>query len=402
MFFQYGEKEINYLKRKDKKLAWAIEQIGHIERRLDVDLFASVVRHIVGQQISSKAQATVWARLEDRLSVVTPASVHAASPEELQSLGMSLRKAEYIKDFASKIVSGEFALQAVEQLSDEEAIAALSSLKGIGRWTAEMILLFCLQRPDILSFDDLAIQRGLRMLYHHRKITRELFNKYKKRYSPYGSTAAIYLWAISGGAIEGMQDYAPAKKIVRKTKRSELGGAMLYYKKVASPLGEITLRSDGEALTGLWFADDKHYGAKDIAGAALADLDVFMQAEAWLAEYFAGREPKVSVPLKLQGSEFQMQVWRLLQDIPYGRLVTYGDIAKKIAAQKGVVRMSAQAVGGAVGHNPLCIIVPCHRVVGANGSLTGYGGGMWRKVRLLELEKVAMSKLTVPTKGTAL
>lgn len=177
---------------------------------------------------------------------------------------------------------------------------------------------------------------------------------------------------------------------------------MLYYKKLASPLGEITLRSDGEALTGLWFADDKHYGAKDIAGAALADLDVFMQAEAWLAEYFAGSEPKVSVPLKLQGSEFQMQVWRLLQDIPYGRLVTYGDIAKKIAAQKGLARMSAQAVGGAVGHNPLCIIVPCHRVVGVNGSLTGYGGGMWRKVRLLELEKVDMSKLTVPTKGTAL
>ena len=177
---------------------------------------------------------------------------------------------------------------------------------------------------------------------------------------------------------------------------------MLYYKKLASPLGEITLRSEGEALTGLWFVDDKHYGAKDIAGAALADLELFMQAEAWLAEYFAGREPKVSVPLKLQGSEFQMQVWRLLQDIPYGRLVTYGDVAKKIAAQKGLARMSAQAVGGAVGHNPLCIIVPCHRVVGANGSLTGYGGGMWRKVRLLELEKVDMSKLTVPTKGTAL
>ena len=177
---------------------------------------------------------------------------------------------------------------------------------------------------------------------------------------------------------------------------------MLYYQKTASPLGEITLRSDGEALTGLWFADDKHYGAKDIAGAALADLDIFTQAEAWLAEYFAGREPKVSMPLKLQGSEFQMQVWRLLQDIPYGRLVTYGDVAKKIAAQKGLARMSAQAVGGAVGHNPLCIIVPCHRVVGANGSLTGYGGGMWRKVRLLELEKVDMSKLTVPTKGTAL
>ena len=212
MYFQYGETEINYLKRKDKKLALAIEQIGHIERKLDDDLFAAVVRHIVGQQISSKAQATVWARLKTRMKDVTPFAVHAASAQELQALGMSLRKAEYIKDFADKIVSGEFDLQAVEQLSDEEAIAALSSLKGIGRWTAEMILLFCLQRQDILSFDDLAIQRGLRMLYHHRKITRELFNKYQKRYSPYGSTAAIYLWTIAGGAIEGMKDYAPAKK----------------------------------------------------------------------------------------------------------------------------------------------------------------------------------------------
>lgn len=212
MYFQYGDTEINYLKRKDKKLAWAIEQIGHIERRLDSDLFASVVRHIVGQQISSKAQATVWERLEARLKDVTPLAVHDMSAQELQGLGMSLRKAEYIKDFADKLFSGEFDLNAVEQMSDAEAITALSSLKGIGKWTAEMILLFCLQRPDILSFDDLAIQRGLRMLYHHRKITRELFNKYQKRYSPYGSTAAIYLWAIAGGAIEGMKDYAPAKK----------------------------------------------------------------------------------------------------------------------------------------------------------------------------------------------
>lgn len=219
MYFTYGEKEINYLKRKDKKLAWAIEQIGYIERRLDANLFAAVVRHIVGQQISSKAQATVWARLEARLTAVTPAAIYTASAQELKALGMSLRKAEYIKDFADKIVSGEFDLQAVEKMSDAEAITALSSLKGIGKWTAEMILLFCLQRPDILSYDDLAIQRGLRMLYHHRKITRELFAKYQKRYSPYGSTAAIYLWAIAGGAIDGMKDYAPSKK-AKKNKGS--------------------------------------------------------------------------------------------------------------------------------------------------------------------------------------
>lgn len=177
---------------------------------------------------------------------------------------------------------------------------------------------------------------------------------------------------------------------------------MLYYKKISSPLGEITLRSDGESLTGLWFADDKHYGDKDIQNAQNAELTVFARTEKWLAEYFAGREPKIYVPLQFTGSDFQKRVWKILQNIPYGSLVTYGDIAREIAKQSGLAHMSAQAVGGAVGRNPLCIIIPCHRVIGANGSLTGYGGGMWRKVRLLEIEKVDMSKLTVPTKGTAL
>lgn len=177
---------------------------------------------------------------------------------------------------------------------------------------------------------------------------------------------------------------------------------MLYYKKISSSLGEITLRSDGQFLTGLWFANDKHYGDKDIQDAQTAELPVFALAEKWLAEYFAGCKPKVKVPLQFTGTDFQKCVWKILQNIPYGRLVTYGDIACEIAAQRGLARMSAQAVGGAVGRNPLCIIIPCHRIIGANGSLTGYGGGMWRKVRLLELEKIDMSKLTVPTKGTAL
>ncbi len=219
MYFTYGETEINYLKRKDKRLAWAIEQIGQVNRKLDDNLFAAVVRHIVGQQISSKAQATVWARMEAAFVPLNAANIAAATPEKLQSIGMSLRKAEYIKDFAHKVATGEFDLQAVEEMSGEEAITALSSLKGIGRWTAEMILLFCLARPDILSFDDLAIQRGLRMLYHHKTITRALFSKYQRRYSPYGSTAAIYLWAVAGGAIEGMKDYAPAKKVDVKNKK---------------------------------------------------------------------------------------------------------------------------------------------------------------------------------------
>ena len=177
---------------------------------------------------------------------------------------------------------------------------------------------------------------------------------------------------------------------------------MLYYKKISSPLGEITLRSDGERLTGLWFADDKHYGDKDIQDAQNAELPVFARAEKWLAEYFAGCEPKVNVPLQFTGSDFQKSVWKILQKIPYGTLITYGDIACEIAAQRGLARMSAQAVGGAVGWNPICIIIPCHRVVGSNHSLTGYGGGLSNKIALLNLERNDMSRFTIPKKGTAL
>lgn len=150
--------------------------------------------------------------MNDTFGEVTAETIGNASIDELQSLGMTFRKAEYIKDFSLKIINGDFDLTAVEHMSDEEAITALASLKGIGVWTAEMILLFCLQRPNIFSFDDLAIQRGMRMVYHHRKIDRRLFEKYRRRLSPYCSVASLYFWAVAGGAIPEMRDYAPRKK----------------------------------------------------------------------------------------------------------------------------------------------------------------------------------------------
>lgn len=211
MYFLYGEKEIEYLRNKDKKLAYVIDTIGHINRIVDTDLFSSVVHHIIGQQISTKAQQTIWQRMKDVYGEVTPKTIVNADKNQLQSLGITFRKAEYIKDFSEKIICGEFDLTAVETLSDQEAIAALASLKGIGVWTAEMILLFCLQRPNILSYGDLAILRGMRMVYHHRKIDKKLFEKYRRRLSPYCSTASLYFWAVAGGAIEGMKDYAPKK-----------------------------------------------------------------------------------------------------------------------------------------------------------------------------------------------
>lgn len=212
LYFRYSNKETDYLKSKDKALAEVIDTVGHIEREIDTDLFSSVIHHIIGQQISTKAQTTIWLRMSDCFGNVNAENILAAGIPKLQSFGMTFRKAEYITDFAAKVQNGEFDLQGVSKLSDEKAIKKLSALKGIGVWTAEMILLFCLQRPDIFSFDDLAIQRGLRMVYHHRKIDRKLFEKYRRRFSPYCSVASLYFWAVAGGAIPGMKDYAPKGK----------------------------------------------------------------------------------------------------------------------------------------------------------------------------------------------
>ena len=223
MYFEYGDKEIEYLKNRDAKLAEAIDRIGHINRPVHTDLFSCVVDDIVGQQISTAAQKTIWKRVVDQLGEVTPSTVSALSVEQIQSWGVSFRKAEYIKDFADKVMNGEFIIEELVDLPDEEVIERLSSLKGIGRWTAEMLMTFCMQRPDVVSYGDLAIIRGMRMLYHHRKIDKKLFEKYRRRYSPYGSVASLYLWAIAGGAIPEWKDYAPKKKLEKKT--AEKGSA---------------------------------------------------------------------------------------------------------------------------------------------------------------------------------
>ena len=211
MFFQYGKKEITYLQQKDKRLAEVIDKIGKIEREVDTDLFSSVVHHIIGQQISTKAQATIWQRMQDDLGIVNADTILIAGIDKLQSFGMTFKKAEYITDFSIKVQSGAFDLEGIWDKSDNEIIAELSALKGIGVWTAEMILLFCMQRPNVFSYGDLAILRGMRMVYHHRKIDRKLFEKYRRRLSPYCSVASLYFWAVAGGAIPEMKDYAPKR-----------------------------------------------------------------------------------------------------------------------------------------------------------------------------------------------
>lgn len=163
---------------------------------------------------------------------------------------------------------------------------------------------------------------------------------------------------------------------------------MDYIHHYASPLGGITLASDGKALTGLWFDGQKYFAATLRENYEEKTLPVFSEAERWLDLYFSGRIPDFTPALKVRAaSSFRQAVWDILLTIPYGQTMTYREIANLIAKQKGIARMSAQAVGGAVGHNPITLIIPCHRVVGANGSLTGYAGGTDRKMKLLRLEQ---------------
>lgn len=162
---------------------------------------------------------------------------------------------------------------------------------------------------------------------------------------------------------------------------------MDYTYRYDSPLGDITLASDGDTLTGLWFEGQKHFGYSLGTAHEAREFPVFEQAVRWLNVYFSGNEPDFAPPLRFIGTSFQNAVWRLLAEIPYGKTTTYGALAKKLFEREGK-RASARSVGGAVGRNPISLIVPCHRVLGASGSLTGYAGGLDRKRVLLELEGV--------------
>ena len=177
---------------------------------------------------------------------------------------------------------------------------------------------------------------------------------------------------------------------------------MQYISHYSSPLGDILLAADSVGLTGLWFEGQKYFALNLDKEHEEKEIPLFAEAKRWLDIYFSGKEPDFTVPLHLIGTDFQKEVWRILCQIPYGKTMTYGEIAARLAARKGLAHMSAQAVGGAVGHNEISILVPCHRVVGTDGSLTGYAGGMDKKVKLLTLEKVDMQFLYVPKKGTAL
>jgi 3-methyladenine DNA glycosylase/8-oxoguanine DNA glycosylase len=195
---RYGQTEIDHLKRRDKKLAAAIEVIGVIKREIRPDPFAALVMSVVAQQISNKAANAIRGRLHTLLEEITPDRIAGVDSSQMQRCGLSARKIEYIKGIADAAMRGEIDFSRLHQMADKDIIDQLSSFRGIGVWTVEMLLLFSLCRPDIVSWGDQAIRRGMMNLYGLKKLTKKQFERYCKRYSPYGSVASLYLWALSG------------------------------------------------------------------------------------------------------------------------------------------------------------------------------------------------------------
>lgn len=219
-FLQYGDTELAYLKAKDPLLGEVIDKLGKLPMEVNPDLFCALVHCIAGQQISTKAHRTVWQRMLDGIGEITPKSIDQLTVEELQAFGINFRKARYIKNAAQKVLTGELDIDGLADLPDEEVCKQLVKLDGVAQWTAEMLLFFSMQRPNILSYGDLSIVRGMRMVYHHREITPKLFERYRRRLSPHCFIASICFIAVAEGAVEGLKDLA--QKQPKETARKNL------------------------------------------------------------------------------------------------------------------------------------------------------------------------------------
>lgn len=196
-FFEYGTKEIQYLSSRDPALGEAIKTIGMIRRKIQPETFSALVYSIISQQISGKAADTVWNRLIEYCGGMSPEKVGKMELSQIKDCGMSMRKARYIKGIAEAALNGSVDFSAFPTMTDKEIVDSLTKLNGVGVWTVEMLLIFSLARPDVLSFHDYGIRKGMIKLYCLESLTKDIFNEYRMKYSPYGSVASLYLWEIA-------------------------------------------------------------------------------------------------------------------------------------------------------------------------------------------------------------
>ncbi|MTI67820.1 MAG: methylated-DNA--[protein]-cysteine S-methyltransferase [Firmicutes bacterium] len=356
---QIKKEEIDHLKNSDENMKKLIDKVGDIDRSYIPNHFLALVNSIVFQQLAYNAANAIWNRLISIYDKVTPENVLNTDNEILRECGLSRTKISYIKNISQAIIDDKINLEKINTLSNEEIINNLTEIKGIGIWTAEMFLIFSLNRKNVLSYKDLGIRKGIKWLYGMKKEpTEKQFSKIKEKFSPYNTLASFYLWEIT---LKNLHTYDDIDSIDNN---------VTYLK---SPIGLIELQSNKGKIVRLDFVKKKRHKEKN-------DF-ILEKAKNQLVQYFEGLRRDFTLPLEIKGTNFQTKVWNELKNIPYGETYSYKDIAVNIENEN-----ACRAVGNANNKNKIPIIIPCHRVIGANGKLVGYGGELWRKEWLLNHE----------------
>lgn len=371
--------KVEHLRESDSRMAQLIERFGYIERNTHRPLFEALVESIVSQQVASASAERTMHKIAGAVGgSVAPATIASLGREGLRKCGVAARKAEWIVSAAERFETGGFGQEELQKLSNEEVVDRLTSLGGVGRWTAEMLLMFSLGREDVLPTGDLGIRKALTVLYGERRLTAKRWAHYRRLFGPYCSIASFYLWAYANNLPKKM-----AEVTIRPLAFGRLKDRRIAYDYYPTSRGEMLVASTCKGVCRVAFADDREE-ALDELRAEFRGATFEQRKEECHKQLVRSMERKsaTDLTLYLQGTPFERKVWREVVRIPYGITASYADIAARTGYTKAY-----RSVGNAVGANPVAIVIPCHRIIHADGTLGDYNAGAEKKHTLLERER---------------
>ncbi|MBQ3071586.1 MAG: methylated-DNA--[Tidjanibacter sp.] len=371
--------KVEHLRESDSRMAQLIERFGYIERNTHRPLFEALVESIVSQQVASASAERTMRKIAGAVGgSVVPATIASLGREGLRKCGVAARKAEWIVSAAERFETGGFGEEELRELSNEEVVDRLTSLGGVGRWTAEMLLMFSLGREDVLPTGDLGLRKALTVLYGERKLTTKRWAHYRRLFGPYCSIASFYLWAYANNLPKKM-----AEVTIRPLAFGRLKDRRIAYDYYPTSRGEMLVASTCKGVCRVAFADDREE-ALDELRAEFRGATFEQRKEECHKQLVRSMERKsaTDLTLYLQGTPFERKVWREVVRIPYGITASYADIAARTGYTKAY-----RSVGNAVGANPVAIVIPCHRIIHADGTLGDYNAGAEKKHTLLERER---------------
>ena len=371
--------KVEHLRESDSRMAQLIERFGYIERNTHRPLFEALVESIVSQQVASASAERTMRKIAGAVGgSVVPATIASLGREGLRKCGVAARKAEWIVSAAERFESGGFGEEELRELSNEEVVDRLTSLGGVGRWTAEMLLMFSLGREDVLPTGDLGLRKALTVFYGERRLTTKRWAHYRRLFGPYCTIASFYLWAYANNLPKKM-----AEVTIRPLAFGRLKDRRIAYDYYPTSRGEMLVASTCKGVCRVAFADDREE-ALDELRAEFRGATFEQRKEECHKQLVRSMERKsaTDLTLYLQGTPFERKVWREVVRIPYGITASYADIAARTGYTKAY-----RSVGNAVGANPVAIVIPCHRIIHADGTLGDYNAGAEKKHTLLERER---------------